>query len=189
MGKKFEQLIYIPLLLMLFSAAARAQPYKRLTVDDFRGIPGPANSAVVAKTNCTIEYRYSARPENDYYILSFTITLTMNRDKSWMDLRRLPNAAAVAGILKHEQGHYDISYMEQQELLRTVSHTVFRDNYNQVAIAIFDRIDAKYKQLNQDYDDDTQNSVNRVQQHSWDVYFARTLQSLLGDNYYAAADR
>jgi uncharacterized HAD superfamily protein len=189
MGKKFGRLICIPLLLIFLSAAARAQPYKRLTVDDFRGIPGPANSVVVAKTNCTIEYRYSARPENDYYILNFTITLTMNRDRSWMDRRRLPNAAAVAEILKHEQGHYDISYMEQQELLRTVSHTVFRDDYQQAANAIFERIDAKYKQLNLDYDNDTQNSVNRVQQHSWDVYFARTLRSLLGDNYYAAAAR
>jgi len=188
MGKRFEQLIYTTLFLLLFSAAASAQPFRMLTTADFRGVPNPGNSAEVAETSCTIEYSYTARPENDYYILSFNIKLIMNTDQSWMDRSRVNTPGVTAEILKHEQGHYDISYMEQQELLRTVSRTIFRSNYHQVANAIFDRIEAKYRQLNLDYDNDTQNSTNRVQQHSWDAYFARTLTGLLGkDNYYAVA--
>ena len=187
MGKRFEKLIYTTLLLLIISAAASAQPFRKLTTDDFRGIANPGNTDEVAMTNCTIEYSFTARPENDYYILSFNIKLIMNSDQSWMDWHRISSPALKAEILKHEQGHYDISYMEQQELLRTVSHTVFRSNYKQVANAIFDRIEAKYRQLNLDYDNDTQNSMNKVQQHSWDAYFARALTSLLGkDNYYAA---
>jgi hypothetical protein len=188
MGKRFEKLIYTTLLLLFITAAASAQPYRKLTTDDFRGAPNPGNTDEVAITNCTIEFSYTARPENDYYILSFNIKLIMNSGQSWMDWHRIATPALKAEILKHEQGHYDISYMEQQELLRTVSHTVFRSNYRQVANAIFDRIEAKYRQLNMDYDNDTQNSMNKVQQHSWDAYFSRTLTSLLGkDNYYAAA--
>jgi uncharacterized HAD superfamily protein len=188
MGKRFEKLIYTTLLLLFISAAASAQPYRKLTTDDFRGTANPGNTDEVAITNCTIEYSFTARPENDYYILSFNIKLIMNADQSWMDWRRITTPALRAEILKHEQGHYNISYLEQQELLRTVSHTVFRANYKQVANAIFDRINAKYKQLNLDYDADTQNSMNQVQQHSWDAYFARTLTALLGKgNYYAAA--
>jgi hypothetical protein len=189
MGKRFEELIYATLLLIIFSASASAQPFRKLTPSDFRGATRPGNFAEVAETSCTIEYAYSARRENDYYILSFNIKLIMNNDQSWMDRSRVNTPALMAEILKHEQGHYNISYLEQQELLRTVSHTVFRDNYKQLAGAIFDRIDAKYRQLNLDYDNDTQNSMNKVQQHSWDTYFARALSSVLGkDNYYAAVD-
>jgi len=82
----------------------------------------------------------------------------------------------LAEILKHEQGHYTIAYMEQQEVLREVNKIRFRADYQQRAAEIFNRIDAKYKQLNLDYDDDTAHMTNRVQQHSWDVYFYRKLQ-------------
>ncbi|HZY39503.1 MAG TPA: hypothetical protein VFE53_22760 [Mucilaginibacter sp.] len=189
MGKRFEELIYATLLLLIFSASASAQPYRRLTPADFRGAARPGNFAEVAETSCTIEYAYTARRENDYYVLSFNIRLIMNNDQSWMDRSRVNTPALMAEILKHEQGHYNISYLEQQELLRTVSRTVFRDNYKQEANAIFERVDAKYRQLNLDYDNDTQNSMNKVQQHSWDAYFARALSSVLGkDNYYAVAN-
>jgi hypothetical protein len=43
-------------------------------------------------------------------------------------------------------------------------------------MALFNRIDAKYKQLNTDYDEDTQHMTDRVQQHSWDTYFQKRLQ-------------
>ena len=78
-------------------------------------------------------------------------------------------------ILEHEQGHYLIAWMEQQELQRTVGKTVFHEDYQFVAQNIFDRIDAKYKQLNIDYDLDTQHMVNRVQQQSWDAYFKKRI--------------
>jgi hypothetical protein len=186
MGKRFEQLIYTTLLLLLTTAAVSAQPYKKLTADDFAGTPLSNNSGEVAETDCTIEYSYTAHRENGYYMLSFNIQLIMNRDQSWLDRHKVNTPALMAEILKHEQGHYNISFMEQQELLKTVSRTVFYDNYKQVASAIFNKIDAKYRQLNIDYDNDTENSMNRVQQHSWDTYFAHALTGLLGKgNYYA----
>jgi len=81
----------------------------------------------------------------------------------------------LAEVLRHEQGHYTIAYMEQQELLRTVSKTIFYANYQSAAQSIFNRIDAKYKQLNIDYDIDTQHMQNRTQQQSWDAYFKKRL--------------
>jgi predicted secreted Zn-dependent protease len=82
----------------------------------------------------------------------------------------------LAEVLKHEQGHYNIAYMEQQELLREVGRTRFEADYQNRAQEIFDRIDAKYKQLNLDYDEDTQHMTNRLQQISWDKYFQRKLE-------------
>jgi len=99
----------------------------------------------------------------------------MNRNRSWMNRRMIKSQEQLAEILRHEQGHYTIAYMEQQELLRTVGKTVFYANYRQQAQEIFDRIDAKYKQLNLDYDADTEHMVNRVQQASWNAYFDKKL--------------
>lgn len=174
---KFKLLWLIGAVALNFVALKRAdaQDYHQLTIDDFQGIPRPNGTDYIAYTNCTIDFRYEAERKNNYYLLNFNIRLLLNRDRSWMDKAKVTSQEMLAEILKHEQGHYIIAYMEQQELLRTVARTVFRDDYQQAAQAIFDRIDAKYKQLNRDYDDDTQHMVNRTQQVSWNNYFKKQL--------------
>lgn len=152
-----------------------AQPYRLLTVNDFGGSPHH-NSGVIAYTNCSIDFKYEAYKKNGYYQLNFNISLKVNRDRSWIDRSNVTSSDMLAEILKHEQGHYIIAYLEQQELFREVGKTVFGADYQYRAQEIFDRIDAKYKQLNQDYDEDTQHMTNRVQQNSWDKYFQRKLE-------------
>jgi hypothetical protein len=154
---------------------APAQNYHQLTADDFEGIPRANGSDVIAYTNCTIDFRYEASRKGGYYLLNFNIRMMLNKDRSWIDKSRVKSPEMMAEILKHEQGHYNIAYMEQQELLRTVGKTVFYAGYQSQAAGIFNRIDAKYKQLNHDYDDDTRHMVDRVQQNSWDVYFQKRL--------------
>jgi len=170
---RFAKLICVAILWLSFSDAG-AQPYRQLTIDDFQGVPN-SNAGTIAYTNCSIEYSYTAKREKNYYILDFSILLKLNSDQSWVNKGRIATAEMMAEILKHEQGHYIIAYMEQQELLRTVSKTVFYADYQYQADNIFNRIDAKYKQLNLDYDADTQNSTNREQQRSWDAYFQKRL--------------
>jgi hypothetical protein len=155
--------------------AASAQPYRRLTAADFEGTPR-SHTSVIAYTNCSIDFKYQAHRKNGYYLLDFDIRLVMNRDKSWIDRSRITSPEMLEEILKHEQGHYIIAYLEQQEVLREVGKTRFEADYQQQAQEIFDRIDAKYQQLNQDYDEDTAHMTNRVQQNSWDVYFRRKLE-------------
>lgn len=171
---RFEGLIYSGLLLCFFAMTAYGQPYKRLTAADFRGVP-QTNSIQVAYTHCSITYTYDARPAHGYYMLRFHVKLLMDRDLSWMDRKRISSPEMMAEILKHEQGHYNIAYLEQQELLRTVSHTVFHADYQREAQYIFDRISSKYKQLNAEYDDDTQHSANRAEQRKWDARLAKAL--------------
>lgn len=155
---------------------AAAQPYRLLATDDFRGTPRTNNGEVVAYTNCSIDYRYEAHRAKNYYQLNFIINLQMNHEKSWIDRQHITSGEMLAEILKHEQGHYIIAFMEQQELLRAVSKTVFYADYQAQAADIFNRIDAKYKQLNLDYDTDTQHMTNRQQQQSWDAYFKKRLE-------------
>jgi predicted secreted Zn-dependent protease len=168
--------ICVAALLMLAIRPAIAQPFRHLTTADFMGAPKPNGRGVIAYTNCTIDFNYQANHSNNNYILHFKVTLQMNNYKSWMDKARITSADQLAAILKHEQGHYNIAYLEQQEVMRTMEHTRFTANYRTEAMNLFDRIDAKYKQLNIDYDEDTQHSVNKQQQHSWDIYFAKRLE-------------
>lgn len=152
-----------------------AQPYRQLTAADFQGAPHPDRGSI-AYTNCSIDFKYIAQRQNGFYRLNFNIRLILNSYKSWIDISRVKSPEMLAEILKHEQGHYIIAYMEQQEMLRELSKTRFGADYQQAAMEIFNRIDAKYHQLNLDYDEDTVHMTNRVQQHSWDVFFRRRLE-------------
>lgn len=154
--------------------AATAQSYKILTVRDFEGQPKHGGDAI-AYTHCSVGYQYFAKPEHGYYQLDFNISLDMDKDQSWLDRSKITSGSMMSEVLNHEQGHYIIAYLEQQELLREVSKTVFQADYRYRAQEIFDRIHAKYAQLNLDYDADTEHSLNKVQQTSWDKYFQRRL--------------
>ena len=80
-------------------------------------------------------------------------------------------------VLNHEQGHYIVAYMEQQELLRQINRTRFTANYKAEAMRLFNTVDAKYKELNDNYEAGTQHMQNRLQQRSWDDYFKKHLEN------------
>ena len=149
--------------------------YHQLSADEFAnrdgGMPG-----ILAYTSCHIELRCRATNDKRNNInVTYDVQLVFNRDKSWIDRRQITSTAMLAEVVKHEQGHYTIAFMQQQELLRTLNKTRFGPNYKAQAAAIFDQIEAKYKQLNDNYDEDTRRSLDREQQHSWDEYFKKRI--------------
>ena len=170
-------------LFLLTINAASAQQFHQLTVNDFGGAPRANARGVVAYTNCTIDFKYQASRQNGGYILNAFVRLILNTQKSWLDRSQISSGQLLAEVLKHEQGHYTIAYLEQQEVLREIGKTRFSRNYQYEAMAIFNRIDAKYKQLNADYDEDTQHMTDRMQQHSWDVYFQKQLQFMPDNSF------
>ncbi len=166
------------LMFTLALAHASAQypaPYHHLSAKEFAGVPVYNGGDVVAMTNCNVDFNFTAHAEKNYYLLTCDIHLIFNRDQSWIDRRKISTAAAVDEVLNHEQGHYTIAYLEQQELLRTISRTVFSANYKQEANNLFDRIHQKYTQLSVDYDTDTDHMRDKVQQRSWDDFFKKKL--------------
>lgn len=166
------------LILTLTLGSASAQypaPYHHLTAREFAGVPTYSSGDFVAMTNCNIDFNYSAHAEKNYYLLTCNIHLIFNHNQSWIDRRRINTNAMMDEVLKHEQGHYTIAYLEQQELLRTISRTVFTANYQREASNLFDKIHQKYAQLSLDYDADTEHMRNKQQQHSWDEYLRKKL--------------
>ncbi|MBS1529614.1 MAG: DUF922 domain-containing protein [Bacteroidetes bacterium] len=165
---------YVLGFLIVFSGLAKAQPYRQLSAGDFAGEP-QRGGLTVASTACFIDLKYDVHARNGHYQLNFYVNLLVDRERSWIDRERVNTSDMLAEILKHEQGHYNINYLEQQELLHVLEGGQYTDNYKEEVSAIFDRIHIKYDQLNKDYDDDTENSRNRKQQASWDKYFQRRL--------------
>ena len=174
MRRGLVKLTYTLVFILAGICPVKAQPYRQLTTDDFQGRPRNYGD-VVAETACSISLRYDVHARNNYYQLTFYVTLEVDREKSWLDRDIRNSPAKLAEILKHEQGHYTISYMEQQELLRTFDRTRFDENYKDEVNEIFERVHSRYQQLNRDYDDDTGHSRNLVQQASWDKYFRRKM--------------
>lgn len=159
-------------------AMAQSSSYHQLSADEFMGKPSGIHN-MVAYTSCYIDFNYRAtNDKRNNFNLTFDIRLLFNRDGSWIDRKRILTGNHLSEILNHEQGHYTIAYMEQQELIRTVSKTRFTANYQAQAKAIFDKIHYKYQQLTENYDTDTRNSLDKTQQHSWDEYFKKRLVTM-----------
>jgi hypothetical protein len=153
-----------------------AQAYRQLTVNDFRGLPRADGSNAIAHTKCSINFIYEGVGQGNGFRVVFDARLTVDNERSWIDMKRVTSQKMLDRILNHEQGHYIISYMEQQELLRQANRTRFDAyNYRAQASQLFNRIHAKYQELNQNYDLGTQNMRDAEQQHSWDVYFKKRL--------------
>ena len=177
---KKRSVMWIGLIAMVLGSnkvkAQQYQQYHQLTVNDFLGAPRANAGGVVAYTNCTIDFKYEVSNRGGNYILNAIVNLILNNNRSWLDRGRVASREMMAEILKHEQGHYLIAYLEQQELLRQIGKTRFSRNYRYEAMEIFNRIDGRYKRLNADYDEDTQHMTNRQQQNSWDLYFQKRLE-------------
>jgi predicted secreted Zn-dependent protease len=165
----------IAFVLLFLINGALAQGYHQLTAADFKGSPASKTDNAVAYTHCNIDMRCRVITEKGDRRITASVQLTLNRELSWLDKRKIASSQMLADVLNHEQGHYIIAYMQQQELLREISRTRFGTNFQAEASTLFDRIEAKYKQLTFNYDEDTIHSLNRVQQRSWDVYFKKRL--------------
>jgi uncharacterized protein DUF922 len=174
------RMFYVLLFFLASSGAALAQPYRQLSTEDFRGAPNPSQNNI-AYTSCYIDLQYNVSNAAGRYKLTFDPRLVMDAGKSWIDLSRITSSAILTEVLKHEQGHYTIAYFELRELLHDLERSSFDKDYKAEVSDIFNRIHEKYTQLNIDYDEDTNHSMNRVQQASWDKYFHREL-----DRYYAS---
>jgi hypothetical protein len=174
---RYVRVISAAALMLCFNNVVLAQGvYRQLTTSDFGGVPRPGSNNAIAHTKCSISFKFDGVGQGSRFKLNFDVRLTVDRNSSWIDMKRIADNKQLARILNHEQGHYNISYMEQQELMRMINRTRFDENYySSQATELFNRIHAKYQELNANYDVDTQNMRDATQQHSWDVYFQKRL--------------
>jgi hypothetical protein len=152
------------------TGVALAQPYRQLTPNDFTGQVPQGSGFYIAHTSCNVTMNYRVQKYRGNYQLSFDINLVLNRDRSWLNRQVVNTPETMAEVLRHEQGHYQIAYLMQQEMIRDLNQARYSGDYQRQTDAIFKRIDDKYRQMNADYEQDTQHMQNRKQQAAWVNY-------------------
>lgn len=134
------------------------RPGYTLTLNDFKGVPD-ASSTFFALTQATISYKYSYSGN----LLHAEVTCFFDKNKSWK------KPAATDMLLPHERGHFDIAAIftkKMQQAFDAYKITSFNTIDGDLR-AIFDNIMQQEEAMQQQYDQDTQHSMNKQQQQVW----------------------
>ena len=132
-----------------------------LTLADFKSVKtAPDGSGYKALSQLGISYNYS---ENTGAI-HFKIESFFNKDKSWI-LKDASNDS----ILLHEQIHFAVCELHARYLRKKASQTKFAaGKVGPTLEKLYKDEMAAYRKEQQQYDADTNHSINRKEQHEWE---------------------
>ena len=141
-----------------------------LVWDDFTGTP-EETSPYDAFIYWNIRYRFQPQFVGDSVKAKATVFLEMS-DRSWA--RRAKRTDA---LLRHEQGHFDIARLCAQAFIKTLELRTFsKQNLGSEINQTFRDLLETYKQMERDYDLDTNHSKNIKQQQKWEALLATRLK-------------
>lgn len=144
-----------------------------LTWNDFTGQPD-TQSGHEANTFWAVKYSFQhyGFKGDTINLKGLAVTLELNPAFSWVK----PGKETPA-LLKHEQGHFNIGLICQQEILERINNTVYLKNEFPSRLQNdFNSILHKYQRMNAQYDEETDHSRNLNNQQKWDTYFSEALK-------------
>lgn len=173
--KSLLKYLFFISLVVPFDMAAQANDEELLTWSasrkliwkDYKASPDTQSDAAASTTTyLSIEYKISTN--------SFGYKI-----KSWFSKTRSWGRHKDDYILSHEQGHFDIAEIFARKLHKLMSAYRFdRKTYQQELKRIYhDVMDEKEKMQN-DYDEETNHSINKEKQAEWLKKIAGTLKEL-----------
>ncbi len=147
---------------------------EKLVWDDFRGRP-EKNSPAAAVTVSGFGYRANINTKGGKNQFSIKVYCYFNKDKSWVREGR-----TIPYILKHEQNHFDISYIAASYFVDRLKETSFTtSNYEYKLKEIYnDACDVMHR-LQDDYDGETKNGQVREEQKKWNALVNDKIASVI----------
>lgn len=144
-----------------------------LTWKDFKGIPDTKHfgGAVTASG-----YAFDAdiKMEGKIIYLNIGVYVFFTKSQSW----KKP-AINSDYHLQHEQVHFDITRLGAENFIKELVKSKFtKDNYNQLLDKVFDKSYNENIALQQQYDRETQHSINRQVQLEWNNKIAAEMKKL-----------
>lgn len=140
---------------------------KKLEWKDFLGTPPPPSS-IAAITSSGFGYNAAMKSTNGKGEINITVYCYFSKPKSWV---RIKNKTAY--ILEHEQHHFDATYLSAHSFLQKIkSANITLDNMNEVLGALYKEASTSMSKLQNDYDTETNNGLNKEKQAQWNNYFA-----------------
>jgi Bacterial protein of unknown function (DUF922) len=129
------------------------------------------NSNYAAMTYWSVYYKSGIIPLHGDTVTADLQTWTVLKKNSWV----LPDKKSNE-LLQHEQGHFDFAILSALEFKKIVfSTTLFKSNYAQKIDSVFKTTLNKYKQMEIQYDEETNHSLNKNGQMLWNKKFEEML--------------
>jgi len=145
---------------------------RKLTWDDFKG-PIPPDATSAATTASGIAYQYSANHMHHEIKLDFEVTAFFYPNESWYK----PDVCD-ARILQHEQLHFDISEVFARRMRMKLRNTSFTENVKSEIREIYKETLKELEELQDQYDWETNFSINIEAQERWNNQIREALERL-----------
>lgn len=141
-------------------------PVKKLTWADYKAQPDPrSDAAATTTTYLGIEYNI----DRDGF--SYKILCRFSKDRSW-------GLHKTDYILGHEQGHFDIAEIFARKLHKELGEYRFnKRTYQQDLKNIYERLMREKEETQNQYDRETNHSINRKKQSEWQARIEEMLAS------------
>jgi len=115
-------------------------------------------------------------------IIIFKINCYLSRNKSVVLNDVIEDNVISDNILKHEQGHFDITEIYARKIRRRLKKTIFTKNsFNNTVKSIWDKSLKELDAFQDLYDTQTEHSINKEKQAEWNKRIAQELAEL--DDY------
>ncbi len=138
------------------------QPGNLLVWDDFRGAYD-SESRAAAITVSGFGYQANVKTSGDSGSLDIKLYCYFNKNKSWVKPGR-----NTPYILKHEQHHFDISYIAATHFLQKLQKAKFTtSNYDALLAQIYTESTDIMNNMQNDYDGETKNGQLHDVQAKW----------------------
>ncbi len=153
-----------------FQAAQKEQidwkKRRTLTWADFKAAPiASSPNAALTSTSILIQYRWDSDNKFEYYL-----ACVFYPHKSWTKNKS-------DRILRHEQGHFDISQLFTRMLHKELStRTLQSADVEKGVSALYQRVNKEQADFQKQYDSETNHSRNTEAQQQWEKKLAAMLQ-------------
>ena len=161
MMQKLLTLLLLPLSYASFGQAKDEEliswnPEKKLTWADYKGqAKNDTDAAASTATYLGIEYNFNNKG------FDYKITCSFSKTKSW-------GLHKTDYILVHEQGHFDIAEIFARQLNKKMSEYKFnKNNFKDDLKKIYLTITSEKEEMQNDYDRETNHSINKEKQAEW----------------------
>ena len=146
---------------------------KRLTWSDFKGVPDTKHfGGAVTASGYAFDADIKIAGRITY--LNVGVYVFFNKSQSW----KKPTINSDYHLL-HEQTHFDITRMGAENFIKELVNAKFtKDNYNHVLDSVFDKTYTENFSLQEQYDRETQHSINRNVQLKWNEKIAGEMRKL-----------
>lgn len=143
----------------------------RLSWTDFKGVPsGP--DEYVASTNSGVSFSFSYTVKNGRQEVNYSIRSNFYPDLSWYRPDKVSDY-----ILAHEQMHFDISELAARKLRRALAELPRDVTFKERSDMIYNQNEADRREMQTQYDRDSDHSNNEEEEYRWRTYVAEQLEA------------